>query len=397
MNKAAAKKGGVPKLRFPGFKGARWNDGVLRDVCVLYQPETLAASQWVSTGSYPVYGAGGRIGSHDRYNHEDAQVVISCRGLCGHVYQTPPNSWITGNGMVAKPDEEFIAKQYLYYFLSHQSFDSITSGSAQPQITQAALGPFKIKYPELSEQQYIADCLSSLDACIGAETRKLNDLKAHKQGLMQQLFPAEGQRLPRLRFLGFGGEWDEKHVADLGEIVTGSTPSTTNADYYGGRRLFVSPADISELRFIESTKTGLTDLGFSHTRQVEVGSVLFVCIGSTIGKVAQNHVRCATNQQINSIVPFEGVSGDFIYYLLSRESGRIANLAGRQAVPIINKSAFAAVDMLSPGLAEQKKIANCLASVDELIAAEYHKVVALKKHKQGLMQGLFPAMDAHAA
>lgn len=265
-------------------------------------------------------------------------------------------------------------------------------------ISPKRLGDVLLRYPDKhKEQQKIADCLSSLDACISAEIRRFDALKAYKQGLMQQLFPVEGQYVPRLRFSGFERDWEEKAISDFGEVVTGNTPSTTRAEYYGGEYLFASPADISDLRFVETTKTRLTDLGFAQTRQIEAGSVLFVCIGSTIGKVAQNLVRCATNQQINSIVPSISVSGDFLYYLLSRESERIAKLAGSHAVPIINKSMFAAVTVLSPELAEQQKIATCLASVDERIALQSRKVFALQRHKKGLMQGLFPTAHRPAA
>ena len=98
---------------------------------------------------------------------------------------------------------------------------------------------------------------------------------------MQQLFPAEGETVPKLRFPEFmdAGEWVEKFIREIGEIITGSTPSTTKPEYYGGKRLFVSPADITDQRFIEKTKTTLTELWFGETRPVKAGSILFVCIG----------------------------------------------------------------------------------------------------------------------
>ena len=97
----------------------------------------------------------------------------------------------------------------------------------------------------LKEQQKIADCLSSLDELIAAQARKVDALKTHKEGLMQQLFPREGETQPRLRFPEFwdAGEWSPKKLGQLGEVVTGSTPSTDKPEYYGGDRHFVSPAD----------------------------------------------------------------------------------------------------------------------------------------------------------
>lgn len=248
------------------------------------------------------------------------------------------------------------------------------------------------------EQQKIASCLSTLDELIGAESHKLDALKSHKKGLMQQLFPREGETLPRLRFPEFQNapEWEEKSVGDFGEVVTGSTPSTVRPEFYGGGIPFVSPADISDLRFVDETRTTLTSLGFDETRPIRANSVLFVCIGSTIGKVAQNRRECATNQQINSVVPNTEHSGAFVYYALVQNADRIAKLAGKQAVPIVNKTLFTSVSLPVPKLREQKCIASCLSSLDDLIAAQSDKLEALKTHKKGLMQQLFPSPESES-
>ncbi|MDR1604624.1 MAG: restriction endonuclease subunit S [Gracilibacteraceae bacterium] len=246
-----------------------------------------------------------------------------------------------------------------------------------------------------AEQQKIADCLSSIDDLIAAEDKKLETLRAHKKGLVQKLFPAEGKAVPEWRFPEFrsSGEWEEKLLAQVGDIITGNTPSTADVNNYGGNKMFVSPADMSELKYVVETKTKLTEKGFSTTRKIPANSVLFVCIGSTIGKVAQNKCECATNQQINSVVPFEDYINDFIYYALELNSSKISKLAGKQAVPIINKSLFSSVMISTTEYDEQQKIANCLSSIDDLISEQAKKIEALKTHKKGLMQGLFPSIE----
>ena len=203
------------------------------------------------------------------------------------------------------------------------------------------------------------------------------------------------KNIPKLRFPEFrdAAEWEEKPLSKIGEIVTGNTPSTANADNYGGNKLFVSPADISDKRYVISTKTTLSEQGFKETRHIKANSILFVCIGSTIGKVAQNKFECATNQQINSIIPFAEYSNDFVYSALENSSSQIALLAGNHAVPIINKTLFSSVKILVPDFQEQQKIADCLSSVDELITSQAAKVEALKEHKKALMQRLFPSSN----
>lgn len=197
--------------------------------------------------------------------------------------------------------------------------------------------------------------------------------------------------VPELRFSGFNGDWFSIPISKMGKVVTGNTPSTSNREYYDGKYLFVTPADISDSRFVERTKSTLTTEGFNKSRVIKSGSILFVCIGSTIGKVAQVKCDCATNQQINAITAFKGCSNDFLYYLLSFHALDIAELAGKQAVPIINKTAFSEIVLLLPQEQEQQKIADCLASIDDLITANTKKLESLKSHKKGLMQKLFPA------
>ncbi len=206
--------------------------------------------------------------------------------------------------------------------------------------------------------------------------------------------PQTKKIVPVLRFPEFkdDGEWEETALQEVGEIITGSTPSTSEPKYYGGDKMFVSPADISDERYIYSTKTTLSEEGFSKTRHIKENSILFVCIGSTIGKVAQNKFECATNQQINSIIPYEEYTNDLIYSILENDSSKIASIAGNQAVPIINKTLFSSVLVnIPPTPEEQQKIADCLSSLDELLEAHTQKLGTLKRHKKVLLQQLFPA------
>jgi len=261
-------------------------------------------------------------------------------------------------------------------------------------VTNDDLMQLPIPTPSAREQQKIADCLGSLDDLIAAEGRKLEALRRHKQALMQQLFPQEGETQPRLRFPEFrgAGDWDDKSIGDFGQVVTGSTPSTAEPTFYGGEIPFVSPIDISDLRYVEETNTTLTEAGFKKTRPIRAGSVLFVCIGSTIGKIAQTVRDCATNQQINAVIPNAKYSDGFVYFALSNASNRIALLAGKQAVPIINKSLFSSARLLVPRLPEQQRIADCLTPLADLVAAETRKLDMLKAHRKGLMQQLFPSL-----
>jgi type I restriction enzyme S subunit len=181
-----------PRLRFPEFQNTgEWEAEQLGGVCELYQPVTLSSSQLSMSGEYLVYGANGVIGTHNEYNHEDCEIAVTCRGAtCGEVTATKPKSWITGNAMVVKPRNNKVRKEFIFYYFKNHELKTVISGSAQPQITRAGFAPLVIFFPDPEEQQRIAECLSSLDALITAEAQKLETLKTHKKGLMQQLFPS---------------------------------------------------------------------------------------------------------------------------------------------------------------------------------------------------------------
>lgn len=390
MNGGGGKKTLVPKLRFPEFREV---DGW--DVKPFQKLFTIGSGRdykHLSAGSIPVYGSGGYMLSVDDFLYDGESVCIGRKGTINNPMFLTGKFWTVDTLFYTHSFRDCLP-QFIYAIFLNIDWLKHNEAGGVPSLSKTIIEKIQTAVPGTAEQQKIADCLSSLDALIAAQGRKVEALKTYKRGLMQQLFPREGETLPRLRFPDFhdAPEWEEKAVSELGEVVTGNTPETARKDYYGGGYLFVSPADISEARFVESTKTTLTMTGFSRSRSIHARSVLFVCIGSTIGKVCQNTRECATNQQINSVVPFEDVSGDFVYYLLSMAANRIAKLAGKQAVPIINKSVFSSVKVIVPKLDEQIRIANGLSTLDENIAAQAQRLDALKAHKKGLMQQLFPS------
>ncbi|MDI6498838.1 restriction endonuclease subunit S [Leuconostoc suionicum] len=199
---------------------------------------------------------------------------------------------------------------------------------------------------------------------------------------------------PQIRFQGFTDDWEERKLSDIGDIVTGNTPKTSNSLYYNGSFLFVSPADIQETRYIYKTNTTLTAAGFNTGRLVKTGSTLFVSIGSTIGKVAQASTDVITNQQINSIVPFKHYDNNFIYTSLVNIAKKIKTLAVTQAVPIINKTEFSKNIIYVPDLQEQQKIGLFFKQLDDTIALHQRMLDLLKEQKKGFLQKMFPKNGA---
>jgi type I restriction enzyme S subunit len=153
----------------PELKGALADRGnatvsvALKDFCKMYQPATISTKEMISNGEYVVYGANGPIGRYDKYNHEEPQLLITCRGAtCGAVNISEPFAWINGNAMVIQPDLDSATLEYMKYaFLGGIDVSSSITGSAQPQITRTTLEVIKVPLPSLEKQREIVRKLDS--------------------------------------------------------------------------------------------------------------------------------------------------------------------------------------------------------------------------------------------
>ncbi|MGP5346607.1 restriction endonuclease subunit S [Psychrobacter celer] len=272
--------------------------------------------------------------------------------------------------------------------LFKRQIESFTFGSAQPQLTLKIIKSLKVPIPPLPEQQKIAQILTTWDKAIDTTARLIDNSKQQKKALMQQLLTGK-KRLLDENGKRFEGEWEKKSIDEVAKVITGSTPSTKNSDYYGGEYLFVSPADLGVSKYINQTAKTLTDLGIEKTRLIPKGSSLFTCIGSTIGKLGLAGRELATNQQINSVLSKKSYSNEYVYYQLLLNAKKIQNSAAVQAVPIINKTNFESqLLFFPPFLQEQQKIAAVLTNADKEIELLEQQLTDLQQEKKALMQVL---------
>lgn len=178
-------------LRFTKPDGSAfpdWEEKRLGDVAEIYQPRTIGQTDMTKEG-FDVYGANGLIGKYHSFNHELAQVTVTCRGnTCGTVGMTKPKAWITGNAMVINLDTSIFAlKQFMFYELSNTNWTYLITGSGQPQIT-GEIKKHKFAIPHSDEQRLIADALHTMDAKISAVGDQIARMEAFKKGLLQQMF-----------------------------------------------------------------------------------------------------------------------------------------------------------------------------------------------------------------
>ena len=162
----------------------------LGEIARIYQPQTISSTELTEDG-FLVYGANGIIGKYKQYNHKTEQICITCRGnTCGMVNYTKPMSWITGNAMVINTDEHQnkVCKRYLYHYLSAYNFNSIISGSGQPQIVRTPLEQLKVPLPTFLEQKQKATFLDKIQGKIEISNKTLNLYLQQKQYLLRQMF-----------------------------------------------------------------------------------------------------------------------------------------------------------------------------------------------------------------
>ena len=264
-------------------------------------------------------------------------------------------------------------------------FISELTGSTIKNLSLKTLRETIISLPTIPEQEKIASFLSAVDEKIQQLTRKAALLEQYKKGVMQQLFSG------KLRFKDDNGEeyadWEEKTFSDVGEIVTGKTPSTTDLNLWNGEIQFVTPTDINNGKYQFNTQRTIKEI--ASTRLLPSKSIMFTCIAS-IGKMCLSIKPCITNQQINSIVPYKDFDNEFIYYSILNIVDFIKSTQSTTTLPIINKTEFSKFKINVPiSLAEQQKIAGFLSGIDEKIGVVNGELLKMQGFKKGLLQRMF--------
>lgn len=406
MSAKDKKKGAlVPRLRFPEFRN-EWTYDNLGDFLEEYSEKVNADT------TLPIYSStrDGLKAQKDYFNGHElinsgeyGVVPVNC-----FVYRhmSDDNIFIFNINLigeaiaVSKEYPVFKAKNmsplFLYYILNYgldfKRFAAMQKkGGTRTRLYFSTLCSWKTLLPTKPEQQRIADCLSSLDERITAETSKLDALKAHKKGLLKQLFPAKGETLPQLRFPEFrdAGEWEEKPLIAVADYENGKAYEPHIIE--GGRYLVVNS------RFI-STDGAIKKYSNEPICIAKRGDILMVLSDLPNGRALAKSYYAdadnlyAVNQRVCRLTP-HSANGKFLCFLLDRHPNLLVFDDGKNQTHLKKNSVLQCLLKLPLSFDEQQRIADCLSSLDELITAQTQKIELLKVHKKGLMQQLFPVID----
>jgi type I restriction enzyme, S subunit len=426
MKTTATKEDGkpplVPKLRFPEFLDEEaWEPTTLGAKSSILKGKGISKADIDPNGQQPCI----RYGElYTRYGEVITKVVSRTNVPPTDLFFSKPDDVIVPSSGETKID---IAKAscvltadialgsdlnvirsklngtFLSYYLNgpkRLDIAKVAQGDTVVHLYPHQLEALQIAVPKSAEQQKIAECLSSVDELIAAQARKLDALKTHKKGLMQQLFPREGETQPRLRFPEFrnAGEWEAAPVKSFAEINPRREVRPDDVEVS-----FVPMNAVSEDGFlaIEHTRSyGSVKKGFTAFRDDDIIlAKITPCFEN--GKAAlvtslKNGIGSGSTE-FHIVRTQKTCSPKFIFAQLYTDKFRrlgkasMVGSGGHQRVPT---SFLEEYSIHVPTLSEQQRIANCLTTLDNLIAAQTQKLDTLKTHKKGLMQQLFPSAQA---
>lgn len=396
-----------PKLRFPGFEG-EWEEKTLGEVATSFSGGTPKSGEPRFYGGYIPFIRSGEIHgdktelfiTEDGLNNSSAKLVKKgdlLFALYGATSGEVDLSKIEGaiNQAILCIRSEVIDTCFLYNYLSFKK-NHITGHflqGGQGNLSSDIIMSLTIPFPPFAEQQKIASCLAEMDNTIACQQQKVEALKAHKKGLMQQLFSQSGTISPRLRFPGFTGEWQEKPLSHF--LHEHKTKSDGKCEVHS---VSVTKGVINQVEYLGRSFAASDTSKYNLAKP---GDIIYT--KSPTGAFPYGIVKQNKNPYNVIVSPLYAVYtplNQYVGYILDsyfespvNTNNYLSSLIqkGAKNTIQISNDTFVSKSMCLPSnLAEQQKIAKCLESLDSLIASETKKLESLKTHKRGLMQQLFP-------
>ncbi|WP_262250159.1 restriction endonuclease subunit S [Parapedobacter soli] len=387
----------IPELRFPEFvNDGEWEEKELNEACdinpkVSQLPEKFVYIDLESVENgillqKKIISSEGAPSRAQRLLKDDDVIFQMVRPYQKNNYYFKKDDdvdYVASTGYAQL--RSFESSMYLYQFIHTDSFVSNVlkkcTGSNYPAINSYDLSKIPIQIPKPQEQQKIASCLSSLDEVIAAHSQKLDALKDHKKGLMQNLFPQEGETVPKVRFPGFekDGNWEEEKLGDIAENLDSKrVPITSNQrekgyiPYYGASGIIDYVKDyIFDEKLLCISEDGANLVDRNYPIAFSISGKTWVNNHAHVLRFASYHTQVLVENYINCT--------------------NIQDFLTGMAQPKLNRGKLDILPIPLPkNPNEQKKIAGCLSSLDALITAQADKIDQLKLYKKGLMQGLFP-------
>lgn len=332
----------------------------------------------------------------------DGDIVIAdtaedeTAGKCTEIRNVENKKVLAGlHTMPCRPNAKY-ASGYLGYYMNspayHNQLLKYMQGTKVISISKSALGNTVLACPsDVTEQKAIGSFFTELDSLIEGKRVKLDKLKKLKLAYLGKMFPKKGVRVPEVRFKGFSGDWEEKTLGSIAEIVGGGTPSTSNPDYWNGSIDWFSPTEIGESPYAECSRKKLTQKGFDNCSANMLPALKTILFTSRagIGDAAILKVDACTNQGFQSIVLKDGIDTYFIYSMTPQiKDFALIHASGSTFLEISGK-VLASMPILHPSLPEQQKIGAFFQNLDNLIGLQQQELDKLTNIKSACLSKMF--------
>lgn len=377
------KKHLVPSCRFPEYEGSmEWKVALVKDVCFIGTGKSNSQDQDES-GKYPFFIRSENPVKSKRYLYDCEAVITIGDGKIGKVFHYVNGKFDLHQRCYRMTDFNGVNGKFFYYFFSSHFYDRAMRMTAKATVDSVRLemiSEMPIYFPSISEQEKIANCLSSIDSCIASINEKIEELKAHKKGLMQKLFPQNGQTIPEYRFPEFekDGAWVEIKVSDIFEITRGHVLAASNT----------KSAPDDEYRYpVFSSQTAKNGLMGYYNKPLYTDAITWTTDGANAGTVNYREGPFYCTNVCGVLLSNKGYANKCIAELLSMEAKKHVSYVGN---PKLMNNVMAEIKLYIPSIREQHRIASCLSSIDMLRQVNTEKRVQLEKIKKGLVQHLFP-------
>ncbi|EOA8359736.1 restriction endonuclease subunit S [Enterococcus faecalis] len=321
---------------------------------------------------------------------KEGKVVVTLQGSIGRVAITQYPAYVDRTLLIF---ESYKAEMDEYYFayVIQQLFEyekTRAPGGTIKTVTKEALSDFTISFPSIEEQKKLGKFFEQLDDTITLHQRKSDQLKELKKAYLQLMFPTKEERVPKLRFAAFEGEWAHRKLGEITESFSGGTPTAGKSEYYGGDIPFIRSGEISS----DSTELFITENGLnsSSAKMVKVGDILYALYGATSGEVGISKITGAINQAILAIRPSKNDNSYLIIQWLRKQKNTIIStyLQGGQG-NLSSSIVKNLIIMLPQNKEEQEKVGMFFKQLDNIITLHQNKLEQLKDLKTSYLQNMF--------
>lgn len=315
-----------------------WEYKRLGDVCDIYQPQTISTKELIENGQFDVFGANGIIGKYNKYNHENPEVLLTCRGAtCGSINLSNPNSWINGNAMVIHDKSNLLSQAYLKLCMSSLDYSNIITGAAQPQITRTKLSPILIPVPPMAVQERIVAELDRINEVIEKSRELLRTLDSLAQSIFYDTF---GDPITNPK------GWETTLFGNLIRLKSGdalSAKNFCNGQYpvYGGNGI----------------------AGYHNRYNISGQNIIIGRVGALCGNVRLINANIFVTDNAFVVNLQQNINLRFLVRLLTLlELRKYANAA---AQPVISNSSLKTITIPIPPLSLQNEFATKIEAIEE--------------------------------